>query len=61
MKYCEDCAVIDKMNYCDVCEYNEGIEPENSSSRLAGPCGQQNCWYGCVVCKENGGCFHAND
>lgn len=27
---------------CVGCPYNIGIE--NSASRIAGPCGQQNCW-----------------
>ena len=38
---------------CESCAYNIGIE--NSASRIAGPCGQQNCWYGCVVCEYNNG------
>lgn len=36
---------------CDVCPYNIGIT--NSSGYIAGPCGQQNCWYSCTVCRYN--------
>lgn len=31
---------------CSSCEMNEGFT-ENL------PCGQQNCWYGCTVCRYN--------
>ncbi len=27
---------------CDICPYNQ--EQKEGSSRIAGPCGQQNCW-----------------
>lgn len=33
---------------CDVCEYNQGIS--GGGSRVAGPCGQQNCWFDCSIC-----------
>ena len=41
---------------CEECEFNQGIE--NSSGRIDGPCGQQHCWHGCVVCRYNGGCYY---
>lgn len=37
---------------CNTCEYNLDIVTINT----AGPCGQQNCWFGCTVCQANGGC-----
>lgn len=30
---------------CDVCPENRGFE--EGASRIAGPCGQQNCWVTC--------------
>lgn len=30
---------------CDRCPENRGFE--EGSSRIAGPCGQQNCWVTC--------------
>lgn len=33
---------------CDVCEYADaGIQGDYA------PCGQQNCWYSCTVCRYN--------
>ena len=50
---CEDCSQEKYIPACEDCDYNIGIT--NSSGRIDGPCGQQHCWYGCVVCKYNGG------
>ncbi|MDD3655119.1 MAG: hypothetical protein PHO01_13250 [Desulfotomaculaceae bacterium] len=36
---------------CNNCPYNAGIE--EGSARIAGPCGQQNCWFSCTVCRHN--------
>lgn len=36
---------------CEDCAYNIGIY--NSSGRIDGPCGQQNCWYSCVTCSNH--------
>ena len=44
---------------CDSCEYNIGIM--HSAGRIAGPCGQQNCWYSCTVCEYNHGCYKNNE
>ena len=35
---------------CDICPNNCDIESQDS----VGPCGQQNCWYSCTVCRYNG-------
>jgi len=51
---CKDC--IAPVVECSDCQYNIGIE--NSASHIDGPCGQQHCWYGCVVCENNHGCYH---
>lgn len=37
---------------CEKCDYNVGIY--NSSGHIAGQCGQQNCWFGVIVCRHNG-------
>lgn len=42
---CKNCLV--KNITCNTCEYNASIEGTNY------PCGQQNCWYSCTVCKAN--------
>lgn len=37
---------------CSVCDYaNEDFQ--SSGDLVAGPCGQQNCWYSCTVCEYN--------
>ena len=48
---CSKCVHEENIPLCDDCDYNIGIT--NSNSKIAGPCGQQNCWYGCTVCKYN--------
>lgn len=35
---------------CESCELNRGIS--NWQGNL--PCGQQNCWFSCTVCRHNG-------
>ena len=52
---CESCKHEDSIPDCDECRFNKGYETSDSSY-TAGSCGQQNCWYGCVVCKNNSGC-----
>ena len=37
---------------CSVCDYaNEDFH--RGGDLVAGPCGQQNCWYSCTVCEYN--------
>lgn len=56
---CSICTHEKHIPSCEDCGYNIGIE--DSASRIAGPCGQQNCWYGCTVCEYNGGCNYTTD
>ena len=56
---CSICTHEKHVPACSDCEYNIGIE--NSAGRIDGPCGQQNCWYGCVVCEYNHGCNFTTD
>lgn len=52
MRTCETCAAPCRTPHdCEACQYNIGIT--DSSSRIDGPCGQQNCWYGPTVCIYN--------
>ena len=54
---CESCNA--PQISCEECEHNIGIE--NSASHIAGPCGQQNCWYSCAVCEHNNGCYKGDE
>ena len=45
-----------KIPDCAECVYNQGIIER--AGRVEGPCGQQNCWYGCTVCAYNGYAFY---
>lgn len=36
---------------CDQCPY--AWDDNYNPCLSVGPCGQQNCWYGCVVCQYN--------
>ena len=46
------CLEDERPENCNVCPQNRGFK--EGSGRIAGPCGQQNCWYGCTVCLYNG-------
>ena len=52
---CNECAGESAIINCKDCPHNIGMDPNKSSGHIAGPCGQQNCWYGCVVCRYNNG------
>ena len=47
-KIMRDCFNLPKDFDCDSCDENRGIEGDS-----VGPCGQQNCWYSCTVCRYN--------
>ena len=38
---------------CEICPENIGATRHLSDSGEAGPCGLQNCWYSCTVCRYN--------
>ena len=38
---------------CDICPENIGATRYLNDSGEPGPCGQQNCWYSCTVCRYN--------
>ncbi len=43
-----ECFGLPENFYCTDCEYAEaGIRGDYA------PCGQQNCWYSCTVCRYN--------
>ena len=50
-KYCEFMNNPENEGRCDTCPENKGFEEGNS--RIAGPCGQQNCWVR-MHCEEKG-------
>jgi len=53
---CKDCNCNCREPHdCDSCEYNAGYNPATSSGYIAGPCGQQNCWFSTTVCLYNNG------
>jgi hypothetical protein len=53
---CKDCNCNCRNEHdCDSCEYNIGQDPAKSSGYIAGPCGQQNCWFSTTVCLYNNG------
>lgn len=52
MKNTKNCLENQKPENCTECPYNN--EFVEGSARIAGPCGQQNCWYSCEVCEYNG-------
>ena len=54
MNNCDNCTggACMKAHDCETCRFNANIH--HSSGRIVGPCGQQNCWYGSVVCRYNG-------
>lgn len=51
---CNECVGEKGIINCSDCPHNQGFE-QSETNRIAGPCGQQNCWYGCVVCRYNNG------
>lgn len=56
VKDCSNCNhnCEDIRQDCDSCRYNNKIRP--GGDIIAGPCGQQNCWFGKVVCQYNNFC-----
>lgn len=56
---CNDCEAPQVS--CEECEYNQGFDPSTTAGHIAGPCGQQNCWYSCTVCEYNDGLYHADE
>ena len=59
---CEKCDVKNYMpSSCEECDYNQGFDSSKSSGYIAGPCGQQHCWYSCTVCEYNNGLYRGED
>lgn len=57
MAECIDCIAPEIV--CSNCDKSKGLDPWSSKEFIIGPCGLEECYYGCAYCYHHDGKWHS--